>query len=163
VTLTWNPTPSATAYVIEAGSRPGAADLAQIPSATPRYTVDVPPGTFYVRVRAVSAAGVSGASNEITVRGPGGPQAPTGLASTSAASTLTLRWSAPAGGPPPSAYVLEAGSAPGIANLAVVQLGNLLSYTAITPPPGTYYVRVRAVNARGSSNPSNEIAVTVRR
>jgi hypothetical protein len=161
LTLSWNGAPSAAAYIVEAGSRPGAADLARFTTRATRLTGEVPPGTFYVRVRAVSGAGVSNPSNELVVRSPGAPHPPTGLTLTSGASSLTLQWSAPAGGPPPSGYLLEAGSAPGLADLAVVQLDNLLTYAAATPPPGRYYVRVRAVNRRGASDPSNEITVAV--
>src|SRR5690606_23436140 len=65
-TLAWNPGSGATTYVIEAGSTAGAADLARIVvGPATHYTVDVPPGTFYVRVRAASSTGVSGPSNEI--------------------------------------------------------------------------------------------------
>jgi hypothetical protein len=40
-------------------------------------------------------------------------------------------------------------------------LDNLFTSAAATPPPGKYYVRVRAVNRRGASDPSNEITVAV--
>jgi hypothetical protein len=162
VTLTWNAAAGATSYVIEAGSRSGVADLARISTGSNRLSVDVPPGTFYVRVRAVSAAGESAPSNEIVVRGQGTPLAPSALSATTGASSVTLRWSGPPNGPAPTGYLLEAGSAPGSANLAVLRLGNQLSYTAARPRPGTYYVRVRALNGRGSSDPSNEVVVTVR-
>jgi predicted phage tail protein len=126
--------------------------------AATQYSVDVPPGTYYVRVRSANAVGVSGPSNEITVRGAGAPSQPTALSASNSASAVTLRWTAPSGAAP-TGYILEAGSAPGLANLAVVQLGAQTTYVAAAPPPGTYYVRVRAVNARGTSAPSNEITV----
>jgi predicted phage tail protein len=120
--------------------------------------VDVPPGTYYVRVRAANAGGLSGPSNELTVRAPGAPGRPTGLSASSTATTVTLRWTAPAGAPP-DGYVLEAGSAAGLANLVSVRLGSQTTYVASAPPPGTYYVRVRAVNGRGAGEPSNEVVV----
>ena len=54
--------------------------------------------------------------------------------------------------------MIEAGSAPGLANLASIQVGPVSTFTT-TAPPGTYYVRVRAINGRGSSQSSNEIVV----
>jgi hypothetical protein len=158
-TFRWNPGTGASHYVLEAGSAPGANNLGTFNmGAATQYSVDVPPGTYYVRVRSANAVGVSGPSNEITVRGAGAPSQPTALSATNTASTVTLRWTAPSGAAP-TGYILEAGSAPGLANLAVVQLGAQTTYVAAAPPPGTYYVRVRAVNARGTSAPSNEITV----
>jgi len=54
--------------------------------------------------------------------------------------------------------VVEAGSAPGLSNLAVLTIGDQTIF-ATTAPPGTYYIRVRSVNALGTSGPSNEIVV----
>ena len=161
VTLAWNQAPNASSYVVEAGSRSGAADLARVVAATNGLVVNVPPGTFYVRVRAVNAAGVSAPSREIIVRRPGVPMAPANLSSTRSSTSVTLNWSPPASGPAPTGYVIEAGSRPGLADLAVLRVSARTSYTAIAPP-GTYYVRVRATSAGGNSEASNEIAVTVR-
>jgi len=68
-TLAWNPGSGATTYYVEAGSAAGAADVARIEvGAATRYVVDVPPGTYFVRVRSLNARGVSAPSNEIIVR-----------------------------------------------------------------------------------------------
>jgi hypothetical protein len=61
---------------------------------------------------------------------------------------------------PASQYVLSAGTAPGLSNVAIVNLGAALSLSA-SAPPGVYYVRVVAQNAFGSSGPSNEVIVRV--
>jgi hypothetical protein len=46
-----------------------------------------------------------------------------------------------------------------MANLAVLRTGDTTSFTT-TAPPGTYYVRVRAVSADGrAGTASNEIVV----
>jgi predicted phage tail protein len=159
VTLSWTPSPAAASYVIEAGSAPGASNVASFPvGPATSYSTDVLPGTYYVRVRAANLAGVSGPSNEIVVQGRGAPERPTNLTQVGASGTVHLRWLRPSGGPVPTGYVVEAGSAPGLADLASIQVGALTSFSA-SAPPGTYYVRVRAVNARGSSPPSNEIVV----
>ena len=57
-------------------------------------------------------------------------------------------------------YVVEAGSVPGLSNLYNAPVGATTSVTA-QPPPGAYYVRVRAQNACGTSPPSPERAVIV--
>jgi predicted phage tail protein len=73
VTLTWNAPGgrcAPTSYVLEAGSSPGANNLANFATgstATSFATGGVGAGTFYVRVRASNAAGVSGVSNEVVV------------------------------------------------------------------------------------------------
>ena len=160
LTLRWTAAAGASSYIIEAGSAPGGANLANFSvGAATSFTADIPPGTYHVRVRAANATGLSGPSNEVVVSGVGGPARPTGLSATNTAASVTLRWSAPTSGPAPTGYILEAGSEPGLANLAVVQIGNQTTYVAAAPPAGTYYVRVRALNTRGNSDPSNEIVV----
>ena len=60
----------ATGLVVEAGSHPGATDLAQFCVAAGTTTLsvpNVPPGTYYVRVRAVNGTGKGEPSNEVAV------------------------------------------------------------------------------------------------
>ena len=84
--------------LIDAGSAPGLTDLASFAvGATTGYAVDVPPGTYYVRVRAANALGASAPSNEIVLQGRGAPNAPTNFRSSGSGSTVTLRWNAPTG------------------------------------------------------------------
>lgn len=66
---------------------------------------------------------------------------------------VRLTWRPGSGSPPVSTYVLEVGSAPGLADVLVLDLGATLSLETIAPV-GTYFVRVRALNASGSSAPS---------
>jgi hypothetical protein len=72
---------------------------------------------------------------------------------------VQLTWAAPASGGQ-TEYVLEAGSAPGLANLTSFTLPNTPSIL-VTAPVGNYFVRARARNACGTSTASNEILVTV--
>jgi hypothetical protein len=57
--------------------------------------------------------------------------------------------------------VLQAGSSPGLSNLANANVGNTTSYVATGVGNGTYYVRVRAANAHGQSAGSNEFTLAV--
>ncbi len=162
-TLSWTaptgaPADLPTSYVVAAGSTPGASNVATVNVGNvTSVSVDVPPGTYYVRVYGVSARGASTPSNEITVQGRGVPANPHSLSASGLGSTVDLQWAAPPGSLH-AGFVIEAGSAPGLANLWTLPVGNVTSFST-SVPPGTYYVRVRAVNARGASGPSNEIVV----
>lgn len=171
VTLTWSAPASGdpvSAYLIEAGSASGRADLASFSTgngATSFFATDVGAGTYFVRVRAINSGGTSAASNETVLVVGSSPCTVPGPASgltvvTNAAGTVVLSWNAAAGSP--TSYIIEAGSAPGLANLANSDLGGpALSMTATGVGPGTYYVRIRAKNACGASPPSNETVVIV--
>jgi predicted phage tail protein len=169
VTLSWTAPSNAvvTSYVLEAGSAPGQSNLVRSPTgsaATSFSTSGVPPGTYYVRVKTISGNVTTGPSNEVVVTvGPGActaPGAPTGLASSVAGSTVSLRWSAGSG--LTQSFLLEAGSVPGLANLARLDLGQpATTFTAANVPSGTYYLRVRGTNPCGTSGPSNEIVAVV--
>ena len=70
VGLRWNAASgSPTSYVLEAGSVPGTANLANtdVGAVTTFTASGVGAGTYYVRVRATSGCGTSGPSNEITI------------------------------------------------------------------------------------------------
>ena len=73
VTLAWTNQATrslASGLVVEAGSAPGRSDLASLPVAAGQNALtvpDVPPGTYYVRVRSVNGSGVGDPSNELTV------------------------------------------------------------------------------------------------
>ena len=76
-------------------------------------------------------------------------------------STVLLTWTLPAASPQVTAYRLEAGSAPG-ATAVALDLGTNPSTVVPGVPPGRYYARLRAVNYKGVSAPSNEIVIDVR-
>jgi hypothetical protein len=58
----------------------------------------------------------------------------------------------------PTSYLIEAGSAPGLADLGRFPVGDVVRFSTVAPP-GVYYVRVRGVNARGPGEASNEVIV----
>ena len=166
VTLRWLPphacTPSS--YVIVAGSAPGLSDLAIVPTGSSQTSLtvhNVPPGLYYLRVFFEVGGVRSSFSNEIPVAVGLPctlPSAPPGLGATATAATAHLTWSAAARA---TSYILEAGSATGLANLAVFDTGSSATSFATPAPQGTYYVRVRARNACGIGAASNEAVVAV--
>jgi predicted phage tail protein len=168
LTFTWSDAVTGgrpTSYLVEAGTQSGLADIATLPVNTRSFTfTGVPAGFYFLRVRGVNAGGVGPASAEfmLVVGGVSSPPPPPNFNShTVNSGTVTLNWVAPPSGNPTS-YFIEAGSAPGLADLATVNTGNTnvtASFSGV--PPGTYYVRVRAVNAIGRSVVSNERTVIV--
>ena len=161
VALAWAPGPGAVplAYRLEVGSATGASDLVvSTVVAAGLVANNVPDGRYFVRVRAGNTAGVSGPSNEIVVRvgctGP--PSAPSGLVTNVNGTAVAVAWPAVSGA---TGYVLEAGSGPGAADLAVVPLGT--PGLMATAPNGTYFIRVRALNTCGSSSPSPDVQLEV--
>ena len=154
---------SPTGYVIEAGSAAGRSDVAVMTLGNQSsYQATVPPGTYFVRVRAINDLGVGEPSGEVVLRAGAGPGAPDALAETGGGPIVRLSWRAPTTGELPDSYTIEAGSASGLADLAVLRTGNATSFMT-TAPPGTYYVRVRAVAANGVAGDASNEVVVVRR
>jgi hypothetical protein len=169
VTLQWQRAPGpqpVAGYVVEAGSSPGAFNLAvQNVGDTTTIVVDgVPPGRYYVRVKAFNASGIGSASNEIEVvvtSSIAPPGAPRNLAAILNGSTVTLTWLAPSTGGPVTAYLLEAGTGPGLANLVSQTVGLVTTVSFPGVPTGTYYVRLRASSPGGTSASSNELVLII--
>ena len=165
--LTWEAPTSGPplSYIIEAGAVPGAANLANFSTAgtlTSYGTGGVPPGTYFVRIRATTAGGTSAASNEAqlfvaSACAPGAPGTPS--VTINSGGTVVLTWTAATGSP--AAYLIEAGTAPGLSNVVVADLGRATTVTATGVGNGTYFVRVRARNACGTSAASGELTVVV--
>lgn len=168
VVLSWTPattggTPDT--YVVEAGSSPTLANLAVISVAGSRTSIvvgSVPPGVYYVRVRARNALGTSAASNETTVSMGvcATPAAPSGLSYTLSGQVVSLQWTAPASASPIQSYILSAGFSAGQSNALVARLGPTPAFRA-TAPSGDYFVRVQAVNACGPGPASADLLVRV--
>jgi hypothetical protein len=169
VTLSWLPAdaggPAAT-YIIDAGSAPGQSNLGSFPTGNPGATftaTGIADGRYYVRVRAANASGSSSPSNEATFRvGYLPPDPPTSLVASATGATVTLAWTAPAAGDAPTSYTIEAGSRPGLSDLARISTGTTAtSFVTGGVPAGQYYVRIRAANPGGQSPASNEAALGV--
>lgn len=87
----------------------------------------------------------------------GPPAAPTAVSANVSGNTVTLSWT-----PSPGAthVTIEAGSAPGRANLGAVSAAGA-SWSATGVPPGTYYLRARSTGVGGQGPRSNDVVVTV--
>jgi hypothetical protein len=86
------------------------------------------------------------------------PTSPTNLTAAVSGLFVSFSWGASANNP--TQYILQAGSAPGQTSITVPLSGNTTTFSA-SAGAGTYYVRVVAVNADGTSAPSNEVTVVL--
>ncbi len=163
VTLRWNAPgygPSPTAFVLEGGVRPREVLASVVTDSTaPVYSFVAPPGSYFVRVYALSGGSRSAASNGIVVHVnvmmP--PSPPAGLLALLNGSALTLAWrNSYDGGVPVSLQVDVTG--PIIRPFSVpLPLGETVSFSDV--PPGVYTVTLRALNGAGASAPSNPVSV----
>ena len=171
VTLRWEAPAlgAVSGYQLSVGSFFHTTDLGVVETgnATTSFTATgVPPGSYYVRVRARNGSSLSAESNDVLLlvssaapcNGP--PGAPGWLRASTSGSTVRLSWST-AGGTPTS-YVIEAGSSTSLANLASFDTGGVATtFTASGVAIGTYFVRVRGKNSCGIGPASNEVALAV--
>lgn len=165
--LAWTPATTgaaATGFAVAVGTAPGATTLPVQTTTATSLTVTVPSsGAYYARVRATNAAGSSEASPEaeafvsLTAGRPGRTPRPRAWTSGRA---LFMEWDPPSGGDPVTSYLVEAGSAPGVANLAVLPLSAVRSFSTGVPV-GTFWLRVRAVNGEGTGEPSEDIGLVM--
>lgn len=181
VSLNWINSPGQVAfYRVEAGGSPGTTfftwDSSQLvdPNKLPQLlaqfaTTGVPPGQYYVRVRAFDALGAASApSNEVLVPVTGGCQAPGAPTDLTAITrdlsiigrghTALLAWNAGNGGQP-TRYTMLASLAPGGPPIAAFSTASAFLNVSHVPP-GTYYVRVQAETPCGTSPASTEIVVS---
>lgn len=170
VAMQWTENPEGpiiTGYQVRAGSAPGLTDIGVLPlPATARtFNADAPPGTYYVRVVALNAAGAGVASNEaVIVAQPGTctiPAVPTGVVASAQPGRLTLRWNAPASGAIPTTYVVQAGTTSGATDRFAAGLPGTLTTASGLVPRGPYFIRMFATNACGASGPSVETSTTI--
>jgi predicted phage tail protein len=152
-------------YALFVGTSPGASNVLNGQLLGPSQSVSgsVPPGTYYARLAAYNAAGASAVSAEVTftVAGPSAPAPPVGVTASVTGATATLSWVPPAPDTGPTAataYVIEVGTSPGAVNVGRFNVGNVTRFSSAIPV-GTYYVRVRAINAFGASAPSSEVVI----
>ncbi|HUE88693.1 MAG TPA: fibronectin type III domain-containing protein [Vicinamibacterales bacterium] len=94
------------------------------------------------------------------------PAAPLNLQAQTTGGNVFLTWRA-GGDTAPDWFRVEAGSAPGLADLAIINLpwGRHRSleghFAASGVAPAVYYVRVRALSGSAASNVSNEVVIHV--
>jgi hypothetical protein len=161
--LEWQPGAGAApaSYVIEASTAGSSEFVAVTRTTMPMLDVtSVPAGSWDVRVRAGTAAGLGPPSSIVNLTSRPcsiGPSAPTlDFTQSVSLAIVTLRWSTPSLGSA-SDYFLEVGSRRGATDLAMLPTGGPGRSLQVSAPTGLYFVRVRARNACGV--PSNEVVI----
>lgn len=131
----------------------------------PSFNLPLPDGTYVLTLTATNASGTGPESASVTVTVPqavAAPGAPATLTASVSGSTASFAWAPPSSGGAVSSYLLVAGLTPSFSvPFTTVPLGAATSFSVPGVPPGTYYVRVHAQNAGGTSPASNEVSVTV--
>jgi hypothetical protein len=162
LTLAWTPPErGASVYYVEIGSAPGRADVATLATTQPSVTYRARSATYYLRVRAARGAMVSEPSNETSTRvSPAGctaaPPGPILLPVSTTRGETTISWLA-AEGAPADHYRVDGAGPTG--PVTMTSVGGGTSLTARLEP-GTYSLRVTALNACGMSGASNQIVFT---
>ena len=133
-------------------------DSFQLPLSERFTFAGVPAGTYNLAVRAFNTGGISGPSNTVTLTFPGAcspPSTPTNFSAFATGNWIVASWSPPASGAAPTEYVVDMFEA----------FNGSFRTTGLTWSgafeQGNYVLRVRAINACGSSAPTPTTTVTV--
>jgi PKD repeat protein len=109
--------------------------------------------TYFARIFAINSAGISSASNIVTVSTLGRPGAPTSVDAEAVDNTILVTWNAPAetGGSNVAGYIVEYTTVLNDYDAGTrVSLGASSTEYSFVPTPGVlYYIKVRAVSLAG--------------
>lgn len=168
VSFTWTPPASGVTqgYNFYAGSAPGLTDIGGLALGPETGFGGLAAyGTYFVRVAARNSCAVGPVSSPdlrvVIAPCTAPPTPPSGLTFTRSGNLVTLNWNAPTTGNLPSRYVILAGSAPGVTDLAAFATTDNARSFQTTAPPGRYFVRVLSRNNCGDSGASNEVVIDV--
>jgi hypothetical protein len=153
---------AATSYVVFASLTPDGPAVVAFDTASPdtTWSIDAPPGTFWLRVAGRNQFGTSARSSAAAVQvSPSAPEPPMATRAVITSGVVRIEWQPPPRGWPATSYLLEAGTAPGLSDIGTLPMTATSFQAAV--PAGVYYVRVRAVNASGASAPGDEMIVNV--
>ena len=154
VTFTWSATAGATGYRLDYGVASNAYLGGFALGNVTTFAVPAPNGVFYLRVVALPS---NEASNEITLRVPAPPAAPTGLAVARNGRSIIATWTPGTGGGPVSGYRFIAALSPGGSDFVIPT--TTTAFGGGPAPATTLYFRAVAVNAAGQSEPSTEVSI----
>jgi hypothetical protein len=156
-TLTWTAAAnSPTSYVLQAGFVSGQTVASFNVGTSTTITATAGPGTYYVRIVAINADGVSPPSNEVVVVIACTPSAPLNFRVMQKGTEAFLFWRAPSTGVP-TGYVIEAGLGP---NQTLASFATPVTSMNATVGSGTYFVRLFATSNCGNGPATSDITVS---
>jgi len=163
LTLQWTlPVSTArTGLRLEFGSLEGRRDLYQVdlPATATTFTSAAPPGRYVARVRSLDGAVPGPPSDDVSFAvGAGAAAAPLDATVSVERSRLRFAWRAPSTGTT-TGYLLEVGSAPGLANLATLPIAGTSTAFQVTGPAGRFWARLRAAQGGVLSTPTPELFI----
>ena len=155
----WNGGEQTAGFVLAGGLLPGQT-LAEIPvpGLNRRITVTPPPGRYFVRVHAAEDTEFRSPSNEIPVviGVPAPPTTPLFLLATVDSTNLDLAWTNTLEGGPATGMLLHVSGS--INAVLPLPFTDHFSYSGV--PPGTYTLRMQAINPHGVSDLSAPVTFT---
>ena len=162
ISLSWSASSGATSYSIyrstTAGGEGTTAFASNVTSTSYTDSAVTNGTTYYYKVAAVNASGTSAQSSEVHAASSGGtaPATPTGVSATGNTSSISLSWGASSGAT--SYNVYRSTTAGGEGTTAFASNLTSTSYSDGSVTAGTtYYYKVAAVNANGTSAQSSEV------
>lgn len=145
-------------FQLEGGLTPGSV-LGVIPlGVAPSVTLSLPTGSFYIRLRTLTACGASGPSNELLVHVnvPVSPSAPANFLGAVVGSQLHLAWTPTHDGGEPTGVILDVSGT----LVASLPLGDVDTFAFNPVPNGTFTFRVRQTGSGGASGPSDAVTLS---
>lgn len=162
LTFAWRPPSSGApqSYRLDVGSAPGLSNLASVPISgqATSFQVNAPLSRYWTRLYAVNGSTASSPTPDLLVMaspadvyqcGVVPPSEPQAVTASVTGGIATVTWQPPTYGVSVS-YRLLAGSAPGLRDLATLDLGTATSFAAPVPP-GRYYLAVQSLDACGTA------------
>lgn len=164
-TLAWSASAGqvVTGWRLEVGTTEGRSDVVvlDLPASQTAISAPLPPGGWVARVRAMTAAGLSIATRDVSFA-VGRHAAPLDLSARVQHRTASLAWSPPSSGAP-AAYYLDLGRAPGVGGSGRFVAGTATSLT-LDLEPGEYWGRLYALSTPTDtvgSRPSADVRIDV--
>jgi hypothetical protein len=147
-----------TDFVVDGGTLPGTTTVSvPVGGPQPTLTFDIPDGVYFAHVHGVTPHGLTPESNEVTlyVNVPATPAPPMNLVGLANGTALSLAWHNNYAAGQPTSLMLDISGA--LTTTVPLAMANTFNYASV--PAGTYTFAVRAVNALGSSAPSNPVTL----
>jgi hypothetical protein len=159
VSAQWTPVAGALGYLVSVGSAPGVANIGEVPvpASMTSFSVDAPPGVYFIRVRGFAGPIVGDFSNEVAIAVAQPSLTPT-LTAQVVGNQVTLQWTGVAGA---QGYTVVVGTAPGAADIGAMNVPATTTSLSTPAPDGVYYIRVRGFAGSLIGPFSNEVVATV--